>query len=125
MILTQLNIDLPRHAGNGSIINFLEREVETRISPSEMPIRFGITKTRNGKYDCELGILSNRNSNSKFGIESSIFKFAPRMMENTGDFNAVLLIPTGIGAELGGHSGDAGALARFIASGCDKLIRQT
>ena len=122
MILTQLNIDLPSHAGDSSIINFLERQVETRISAKEMPIRFGITKTRNGKYECELGILRNGNSNSKFGIESSIFKFAPRRMENTGEFSAVLLIPTGIGSELGGHSGDAGGLARFIASGCDKLI---
>ena len=69
-----------------------------------------------------MGVLSVNNGNSAPVIESSIFNFAPRKIENTGHFNAVLIIPTGIGAELGGHSGDAGALARLIASSCDKLI---
>ncbi|HDZ69290.1 MAG TPA: DUF3326 domain-containing protein [Phycisphaerales bacterium] len=122
MILTQRDIDLPQQTGNGSIINFLERQIKTRMGDGEIPIRFGITKTADRKYECELGILRNGDSTSIPHIDESIFKFAPRKMENTDKFNAVLLVPTGIGAELGGHSGDAGALARFIASGCDKLI---
>tara|TARA_B100000315_G_scaffold238890_1_gene257105 strand:- start:4992 stop:5924 length:933 start_codon:yes stop_codon:yes gene_type:complete len=88
----------------------------------EIPIRFGITKTSDRKYECELGILRNGDSTSTPDIYSAIFDFAPRKMEKTDKFTAVLLVPTGIGAELGGHSGDAGALARFIAAGCDKLI---
>jgi len=122
MILTQRDIDLPQQTGNGSIISFLERQIKTRMGDGEVPIRFGITKTADRKYECELGILRNGDSTSIPHIDESIFNFAPRKMENTDKFNAVLLVPTGIGAELGGHSGDAGALARFIASGCDKLI---
>lgn len=122
MILTQRNIDLPQHTGAGSIINFLERQIKTRMGSGEIPIRFGITKTGDRKYDCELGILRNGDSASTPDIDSSIFDFAPRKMEKTDEFTAVLLVPTGIGAKLGGHSGDAGALARFVASGCDKLI---
>lgn len=34
----------------------------------------------------------------------------------------VLIIPTGIGAEIGGHAGDANPVAKLIASCCDKLI---
>jgi len=34
----------------------------------------------------------------------------------------VLIIPTGIGAEIGGHAGDGNPVAKFIASCCDKLI---
>jgi len=34
----------------------------------------------------------------------------------------VFIVPTGIGAEIGGHSGDAAPAARLIASVCDKLI---
>ncbi len=36
--------------------------------------------------------------------------------------NIVLIIPTGIGAEIGGHAGDANPVARLIASVCDNLI---
>ena len=34
----------------------------------------------------------------------------------------VLIIPTGIGAEIGGHAGDGSAAAKLIASVCDTLI---
>lgn len=36
--------------------------------------------------------------------------------------NGVFIIPTGIGAEIGGHAGDANPAAKLIASVCDKLI---
>ena len=36
--------------------------------------------------------------------------------------NVVFIVPTGIGAEIGGHSGDATPAAKLIASICDKLI---
>jgi len=36
--------------------------------------------------------------------------------------NAVMIIPTGIGCEIGGHCGDANAAARLLASCCDTLI---
>ena len=35
---------------------------------------------------------------------------------------AVMIIPTGIGCEIGGHSGDATPAAKLLASVCDKLI---
>ena len=36
--------------------------------------------------------------------------------------NIVMVVPTGIGAEIGGHSGDATPAAKLIASTCDKLF---
>jgi len=36
--------------------------------------------------------------------------------------NVVFIVPTGIGAEIGGHSGDATPAAKLIASTCDKLF---
>lgn len=36
--------------------------------------------------------------------------------------NVVLLIPTGIGCEIGGHAGDANPVAKLIGACCDKLI---
>ena len=34
----------------------------------------------------------------------------------------VMIVPTGIGAEIGGHAGDANPVAKLIASVCDTLI---
>ena len=34
----------------------------------------------------------------------------------------IFIVPTGIGAEIGGHAGDANPAAKLIASCCDKLI---
>ena len=36
--------------------------------------------------------------------------------------NVVMIIPTGIGCEVGGHAGDASPAARLLASACDNLI---
>lgn len=122
MIIYQRDIDIPKYEGNTSIIEYLKQQIINYCDEGEIPIRFGIIKTDKYKYKCELSILHLNNNISIPTIESSIFNFIPRKIENTNSFNAVLMIPTGIGAELGGHSGDAGSLARFIASSCDKLI---
>jgi len=34
----------------------------------------------------------------------------------------VMIVPTGIGAEIGGHSGDATSAAHLMAECCDQLI---
>jgi hypothetical protein len=36
--------------------------------------------------------------------------------------NVVMIVPTGLGAEIGGHAGDALPASKLIASCCDKLI---
>jgi len=36
--------------------------------------------------------------------------------------NVVLIIPTGIGCEIGGHAGDANPVVKLIGSCCDRLI---
>ena len=44
------------------------------------------------------------------------------MVQDSGAFNVVVLIPTGIGAELGGHAGDAGPMACLLAEVSDTLV---
>ncbi len=41
---------------------------------------------------------------------------------NTDNFDVALIIPTGLGASIGGRAGDAGAVARLIGSVCDNLV---
>jgi len=44
------------------------------------------------------------------------------MIIKNGKILGVFIVPTGIGAEIGGHAGDANPAAKLIASCCDNLI---
>jgi Protein of unknown function (DUF3326) len=111
---------LPVIKGHKGLLHYFSNYFEEEQS-SNIPIRFVVTKTDNDNYYCETGSLSNTSSIAEREDES-IFSFRKRKVENTNEFNAMLLIPTGIGTELGGHAGDAGPVSRLIASFCDNLI---
>lgn len=90
------------------------------LSENERPIRFAVTESDNKTLKCEVGILQDMPE--KFGVLYSIFKFRQRKIENTKEYNIVLLIPTGIGSEIGGHAGDAGPVSKLLGQVCDNLI---
>lgn len=121
MFLVEREIKIPQRKGDTSLLQYFDQSVQDYIGTNEIPVRFVITKSDNDKYHCELGVLS---ASEDFSVrqDQSIFKFIPRKFENTDMFNAVLIVPTGIGAEIGGHSGDAGPVARLLGSACDNLI---
>jgi Protein of unknown function (DUF3326) len=49
-------------------------------------------------------------------------RFQRRLFYDGTTFDVVMLLPTGQGYPLGGHAGDAGAVARAMASVCDRFI---
>ena len=53
---------------------------------------------------------------------ASIFEFRQRVTQRPEKFNVVLIVPTGIGAEIGGHAGDAGPVARMLGEVSDTLV---
>lgn len=86
-------------------------------------IRFIVCGCENGYRYLEVDSLDTDSSTSgPLEGQHSIFTFRPRDGENTASFNAVLIIPTGIGCEIGGHEGDGNAVAKLVASACDTLI---
>jgi hypothetical protein len=99
----------------------LEKIVQKKVDRNEHPIRFVVTKSEANRFQAELGILECDSLENNI-TPTSIFEFRKRTFAQQEKFNVVLVIPTGIGAELGGHSGDGGALARFVAASCDTLI---
>ncbi|MFB0556989.1 MAG: DUF3326 domain-containing protein [Dehalococcoidia bacterium] len=121
MLLNEKEILIPKVKNHDGLLKYVSDEVLRKLALNEMPVRFVITCTDNEGYHCELGILSNVDDLPTLP-ESSIFDFKKRNFENTDQFNAVLIVPTGIGAEIGGHSGDAGPVARLLAAACDNLI---
>jgi hypothetical protein len=107
--------------GHKLLLAHLAKAVKFRFGGGTSPSRFVITSTQADHYECEVGVVDSRASPRQSSTED-IFRFVPRKVENTNQFTAVLLVPTGIGAEIGGHAGDAGPVARLLASACDRLV---
>ena len=93
------------------------RMIAGQIHDDQTPIRFAVTESSPHSYHYEIGILEGAGPSGP-----SMFDLHPRLDENASAFNAVLVVPTGIGAEIGGHAGDATPVARLLASVCDTLI---
>lgn len=121
MLLSERKFVIPLVDGHSNLLQYLSGIILKELNSEEIPVRFVITNTDKQGYRCELGILSGIN-NLVSPPKNSIFDYNVRSYENATQFNAVLLIPTGIGAEIGGHSGDGGAVARLLAAACDNLI---
>jgi len=104
---------------NRGLLEYFSNEVSANLATNTHPIRFVITKSDQYTYRAELGVLETDQADN---VPESIFKFSKRNVENTDQFNAVMLVPTGIGALTGGHAGDAAPVSRLLASVCDNLI---
>jgi len=121
MRLNGREIYIPAWSGKGSLLTYFDQSIRESLSADEIPVRFVVTRSGPDGYHCELGVLTASES-AHIGEPNSIFDFAQREVENARNFNAVMIVPTGIGAEIGGHAGDATAAARLLAGACDKLI---
>lgn len=111
--------ELTQTASEGRIgtLDDIRRITEGQLRDDQTPIRFAVTESNPDSYRYEIGILEGAES-----VGTSMFDLYPRIDESASAFNAVLVVPTGIGAEVGGHAGDATPVARLLASVCDTLI---
>ena len=121
MQLLEKSVSVPMAPGSHNLIEHIEKALSFRFVEGETPIRFAVTSVDDGKLDCEVGCLVSGHA-PDFECDHSIFSFKRRQTERTDKFVAAYLVPTGIGAEVGGHAGDATPAARLLASCCDHLI---
>ncbi len=121
MLLSEREIRVPKPNANVGLLQHLATAVQDQLGEDSYPVRIAVARTSDDEYVLELGTLSG-SAECSFFPTCSIFDSVKRQYEHTDQFNAVLAIPTGIGAELGGHSGDAGPVARLLAQACDTLI---
>ena len=109
-------------AGRGiQLLNYGRDRCEETLAEDQVPVRFVVTSTRPSGFRCEIGVLRGLDQ-VKRSRWQSIFDIEPRKVCHSEQFNVVLLVPTGIGAEIGGHAGDAGPVAKLIAQVSDTLI---
>jgi hypothetical protein len=120
MRLTEQEIEVPAARG-ADLLGHFRRRVQQSVPADEVPVRFVVTESTPKGYRCELGVLDELEEAADFEADG-IFEFRPRALANADRFNAVFLVPTGIGAEIGGHAGDAAPAARMLAALCDCLV---
>jgi len=118
--LSEKEILIPASPGHRDLITHLQG-IQEFATNETVPVRFAVTRLDDIHYQCELGVLVDANSRSS-KLPPSIFKFEKRKVVRNDSFNAVFIVPTGIGAEIGGHAGDATPAARVVAAACDRLI---
>lgn len=114
--LSERSLRIPVNSTNSDIIGEVESQVLKQMMPGESPVRFAVTESEGEIWNCDVGV--------QVGGEhpESIFRINKRVGEDNSSFNAVMLVPTGIGAEIGGHAGDAAPAATLLAAACDTLI---
>ncbi len=93
-------------------------EVGRTLADDESPVRFNVTRSIDGRFECEIGVAQGISVDSM----PPVFAFRRREYEDQSEFNVVFVVPTGIGAEIGGHAGDATPAAIAIAEVADTLI---
>ncbi|MDA1326167.1 MAG: DUF3326 domain-containing protein [Proteobacteria bacterium] len=121
MKLKETEILVPAAPGHRNMIAHIDEAVTAGLGDRGVPVRFAITRLDDIHYRCELGMLERPDPSDAKRL-ASLFRFVPRKVERTDAFNAIFLVPTGIGSEIGGHSGDATPAARVLAEACDRLI---
>jgi hypothetical protein len=121
MHIFETELEIPARAGHAGLLAQLGEAVQAEFSGELLPVRFVITATTPERYRCEVGVIAGL-LESRLRHTCSIFEFERRRRQNSEHFNAVLLVPTGIGCTIGGHAGDANPTTRLLATVCDTLI---
>ncbi len=121
MLLIEQEIDLPARTDSRGLLEHFRRGAVDLLPDGLVPVRFVVTASDTSDYHCEVGAFSGL-TEGRYSMPFSIFAFSRRLVENTDVFNVVLLVPTGIGSEIGGHAGDAAPVGRLLAACCDTLI---
>jgi hypothetical protein len=125
MRLSEREVSLPLVRGHRHLLEYFAKAVPQQLGVGDTLTRFVVTSSDAGDYRCELGILNHdpRSNGHRSVLDANaVLRFARRPMQGTGAFNTVLVVPTGVGCEVGGHAGDAGPVAHLLASISDTLI---
>lgn len=118
IVLLEQEFEVPSVEAHRGLLGHLR---QARIADGLVPVRIVLTQSSPSGYRGEFGAISGLTEAGRVP-PTSVFEFRRRLTVNTQQFNVVLVVPTGIGAEIGGHAGDAGPVARMLAEVSDTLV---
>ena len=121
MRVSEIEFQLPAPPSPGSVLDWLALKTSEQLPDGEELVRLVITESDREVYRCEATTYQAGGDSHQIPAGLAM-AFRKRQSENTGQFNVAMLIPTGIGAAIGGHAGDATPVAQLLASVCDTLI---
>ena len=116
----EIELELPAVRGHRDLLAHLRRTVEHEVE-GVLPLRLAVTSSGSEGYRCELGVVAGLPEHRRARTQS-IFDLRPREAPHDSPFTTVFVVPTGIGAEVGGHAGDANTAAQLLASVSDTLV---
>lgn len=88
----------------------------------EILVRFVVEKIKDYKFYCSISTIADLPDIHPVCLPDAPTLKSNLITTNDDQFRVALVIPTGLGASVGGNAGDGGATARLMASVCDKLI---
>ena len=121
MYLYEKDVSIPAVSGHRRLLSYFSKSLRTHLRSGEWLTRFVVTKSDAEVYRCDMGVLGGNGSRVSAELDP-ILRFTHRGIQSNVDFNVVLVVPTGVGCEIGGHAGDAGPVARLLSGTCDTLI---
>ena len=121
MRVSEIDFRLPCPPGDVSALKWLADHTKRKLPAGEELVRLVVTESNQDFYNCE-ATTYRAGSDAHLISPGMALEFRRRRSENNGRFNVAMLIPTGIGAAIGGHAGDATPVAQLMASVCDNLV---
>ena len=121
MLLSEHELSIPAPDGADGFLRPLVESVKERVGRGFHPVRMAVTQSDEREWHCEVGGFACDGGDDRL-IPDTLFDFRRRAFERTEGFTTALMIPTGIGAEVGGHAGDAGPVAKLLAQVSDRLV---
>jgi hypothetical protein len=121
MFVVEQDFEVPVVPGHRELLSHLAEATRAKLSPGMVPLRFVVSETTPTHYRCEVACLSGAKDAGR-AAPAPIFQFKRRAVVNNDKFTVMHIVPTGIGAEIGGHVGDAAPAARMLAETCDTLL---
>ncbi len=99
----------------------LEDQTRAELFDYETPMRFVVSQSDSSTLECEVGVVDVGQCKTNRPYPN-IFEFCRRRSHRSAHFATVLIVPTGVGAEVGGHAGDATPVAQLFGQVSDQLI---
>lgn len=114
----EISLDVEVDWISPSIFEQLESQIAQHVKGRLLRVVVTRSNARGGT--CEVGFINSPDAASN--AQDSILTYLPGEASPGDRFTVAFFIPTGIGAEIGGHAGDAGPFSMLLGEVCDRLI---